>query len=166
MDKINQNQLLTQSQKNADKKAWYKREADRIDAEHNNRNYVFGDVSNFKRMKVNYDLFNNILDPSDFEYVCRPFGANVGELPAKMTNKDIVSGKIKAMLGMEMKRPFSWNVLAVNPEATTRKEQEEFNKIREFVISEALQPIRLQIEKQKAEEEKGEQLTPEELQQI
>jgi len=163
---IKQNQRISYTAKNADNKAWYKEQADRIDSEHNSTSYVQGDISNYKRMKVNYDLFNNILDLSDFEYVCKPFGAKMGELPAKMVNRDIVSGKIKAMLGMEMKRPFSWNVIATNPEATTRKEQEEFKRIKDFVISETLKPIRLQIEQQKAEEAKGKQLTPEEIQQI
>lgn len=34
------------------------------------------------------------------------FGNNVGALPAKMTNKDIVSGKIKSLLGMENEASF------------------------------------------------------------
>ena len=166
MQNVKQNQRISNSQKNADNKAWYKQQADIIDNEHNNTAYLYGEVSNYKKMKVNYDLFNNILDLKDFEYVCKPFGAEAGELPAKMINRDIVSGKIKAMLGMEMKRPFSWNVIATNPEATTRKEQEEFKRIREFVVSESLKPIRLQIEQQKAEQNKGRKLTPDEQQQL
>lgn len=163
MQTVTQNQRISNSEKNANNKAWYKQQSDIIDNEHNSTSYVYGDVSDYKRMKVNYDLFNNILDLKDFEYVCKPFGAEAGELPAKMINRDIVSGKIKAMLGMEMKRPFSWNVIATNPEATTRKEQEEFGRIKDYVVSEALKPIRLQIEQQKAEESKGKQLTPDEI---
>lgn len=163
---IKQNQRISNSAKNADNKAWYKQNADIIDNEHYAMSYNFNGVSEYKRMKVNYDLFNNKLDLSDFEYVCRPFGAEAGELPAKMVNRDIVSGKIKAMLGMEMKRPFSWNVIATNPEATTRKEQEEFGRIRDFVISEALTPLRVQMEQQKAAEAQGRELTPDEAAQI
>lgn len=166
MQTVKQNQRISNSQKNADNKQWYKQQTNIIDNQHNSMAHAYGEVSNFKKMKVNYDLFNNILDLKDFEYVCKPFGAEAGELPAKMINRDIVSGKIKAMLGMEMKRPFSWNVIATNPEATTRKEQEEFKRIREFVVSESLKPIRLQIEQQKAEEAKGRKLTPDEQQQI
>ena len=149
-------------QKNADSKAWYKQEADRLDGLHYDIDRGSGGVSDFKRMKVNYDLFNNILDLKDFEYVCKPYGAQVGELPANMVNRDIVSGKIKSMLGMEMKRPFAWNVLATNPEATTRKETEETNRLRDYVISEIMTPIRQKIEIQKQEEAQGRQLTPEE----
>lgn len=163
---IKQNQRISNSAKNASDKAWYKQQADIIDNEHNSMSYNYSGVSEYKRMKVNYDLFNNKLDLSDFEYVCRPFGAEAGELPAKMINRDIVSGKIKAMLGMEMKRPFSWNVIATNPEATTRKEQEEFGRIRDFVIAEILGPIRTQIEQQKIAENQGKELTPDEQAQI
>ena len=157
---------LSLAEKNANDKAWYKRKADELDVRHTDLGRGYDGVSEYRRMKVNYDLFNNVLNLADFEYVCKPFGSEVGELPAQMNNKDIVSGKIKAMLGMEMKRPFSWNVIATNPEATTRKEQEKFKRIRDYVISETLKPIRLQIEQQKAEETKGKKLTPEEQQQI
>lgn len=163
---IKQNQRISNSSKNANNKQWYKENADIIDNEHYAMSYNYSGVSEYKRMKVNYDLFNNKLDLSDFEYVCKPFGAEAGELPAKMVNRDIVSGKIKAMLGMEMKRPFSWNVIATNPEATTRKEQEEFGRIRDYVISEVLTPLRTQLEQQKAAEAQGRELTPDEAEQI
>ena len=116
-------------------------------------------------MQVNYNLFNNILDLKDFEYVCKPFGAESGELPASMVNRDISSTKLKALFGMEMKRPFSWKTIAVNPEATTRKEQAHFGKIKEFVIAEMLGPIKQKIEAQVAEENKGAELTDDEKQQ-
>ena len=96
-------QRLTQKQKDANDKAWYKKMLDRQHAMSFTRATGLGGVSNYRRMKINFDLFNNILNPSDFEYVCQPYGAQVGELPATMTNRDIVSGKIKVLLGMEMK---------------------------------------------------------------
>lgn len=166
MQTIIQTHRISNSAKNADNKAWYKQQANLLDANNHGMIITNGQVSDYKRMKVNYDLFNNILDLKDFEYVCQPFGASVGELPAKMENKDIVSGKIKSVLGMEMKRPFSWNVLATNPEATTRKEQEETKRIRDYVTSEILKPIRLKIEQQKLQESKGKELTPDEQAQI
>lgn len=166
MTKIKQTQRISTSQKNANNKAWYKEQINLLDNEHHNINYGFGEVSDYKRMKVNYDLFNNILDLSDFEYVCKPFGAEAGELPAKMVNRDIVSGKIKAMLGMEMKRPFSWKVIATNPEATTKREQEEFSRIREFVINETMKPIREEIELKYKQQQEGKDLTEQEINSI
>lgn len=161
-------QRLTQAQKDANDQQWYKQQADLLDSySFSENNFVgFGGVSEYKRKKVNYDLFNNIINTGDFEYVCKPFGANAGELPANLTNRDITSGKIKVLLGMEMKMPFSWKVAAVNAEATTRKEQEEFGQIRDFVVNEIMKPIKIQAEQDAAAQSKGKDLTPEEKQQI
>jgi hypothetical protein len=158
-----QSQRVSNSHKNADKKQWYKNKINLLDQQVNDVSIDFGNVSEYRRQKVNYDLFNNILDLSDFEYVCKPFGAEAGELPAKMVNRDIVSGKIKSMLGMEMKRPFSFKVLATNPEATTRREQEEFGRVRDFVINQTMQPIKEQIEIKYQQEQKGRELTEQEI---
>ena len=166
MGKTNQNQRLSLAAKNKDNKAWYKDQMNLLDSDNVDIRYGTKDVSDTKRMKVNYDLFNNILALDDFEYVCKPFGAEAGELPATMVNRDIVSGKIKAVLGMEMRRPFNSRLIATNPEATTRREQEEFKRIREFVIAETMLPIKQQIELKYQQEQAGRELTEEEIQQI
>ena len=157
---------LSAKQKIKNDYQWYKDYANRLDSQHYQIGYGYGDISEFKRMKVNYDLFNDKIDLADFSYVCQPFGASVGELPARMVNRDIVSAKIKAMLGMEAKRPFSWKVLAANPEATTRKEQQQFSMIKDFVVNSIVAPIKQQIEMQAAQETQGRKLTPEEQQKI
>ena len=175
-------QRLTQKQKDANDKQWYKEQADLLDNHsftdqhirsvndgslaNNVESGIFSSISTYKKKKVNYDLFNNHLNMNDLAYVCRPFGAEGGELPANMTNRDIVSPKIKVLLGMEMKMPFSWKVIATNEEATTRKETEEFERIKQFVTNEIMNPIRMQIEQQQAEQTKGKKLTPEEQQQL
>ena len=157
-----QSQRVTTSHKNASKKQWYKNQINLLDQQVNDVSADFRGISEVKRQKVNYDLFNNILDLTDFEYVCKPFGAEAGELPATMVNRDIVSGKIKSMLGMEMKRPFSYKVVATNPEATTRREEEEFSRIKDFVINETMQPIKEQVELKYQQEQKGRNLTEQE----
>jgi len=157
---------VSQKQKEANNFEWYKHHIDSLSKLSFGNLSGFGEVSEYRRMQANYDLFNNIIDKQEFEYVCKPYGDGVGELPANFTNRDITSGKIKVLLGLEMKRPFSWKVVAVNEEATTRKEQEEFNMIREYVVSEIMQPIIAEIEKQAQAQTKGRELTPEEQQQI
>ena len=165
--KISQDQRISNTKKNAKGKQWYKDQADKLDAQHNTlKSFSHGGTSDYKRMRVNYDLFNNILNLSDFSYVCEPFGAEAGELPAKMVNRDIVSGKIKALLGMEMKRPFPWRVLATNPEATTRKEQEQSKRLKEYVEAAIMNPIKEQIELKYQEELKGGELSPEEIEKV
>jgi hypothetical protein len=164
--RLKQNQRLSMAQKNANDKQWYKEQADLLEAEHDNLNSANGGVSEYKRMKVNYDLFNNILNKEDFAYVCTPFGAEVGQLPADMVNRDISSGKIKAILGMEMKRPFSWKVIAVNSEATTRKETEEFNQHKQWVNDMVMMPIRQEEAIKAQQQARGRELNEQEQDQI
>lgn len=161
-------QRLSQAAKNKNSKQWYKDQCDLLDSKafSNNSFIGYGGVSEYKRKKVNYDLFNNIINLRDFEYVCKPYGSEVGDLPANMANRDITSGKIKVLLGMEMKMPFSWKVVAVNEEATSRREQEEFGQIRDYVVNTILQPIKEQLEVQAKEQAQDKELTPEQQQQI
>ena len=146
------NSRLTNKEKNSNDFQWYKEKIDKYAA--NPKNYILDfldddalDSKAFK-MKVNYDLFNNKINPREFEKVCYPLGKEAGTYPVDFTNKDIVSGKIKSLMGMEMGRPFSFTVNAVNKEATTRKEQEEFGQIRDYVIQFITEPIRKQLEAQ------------------
>ena len=66
--------------------------------------------------------------------------------------------------------PFSLKVLAVNPEATTRKEEEEFGQILDFVYKEITTPIRQQVEQEKAQQQAQQQqqepLSEEQISQI
>lgn len=165
-------QRLTQAQKDAKDFQWYKDRSNELDHHSFSNNSGFasfgeaGTIDEYTRRKVNYDLFNNQIDDRNFAYVCKPYGAKTGDLPANFKNRDIVSPKIKVLLGMEMKMPFSWKVVAVNEDATTRREQEEFGRIRDWVVSQIMQPIRQEAEQQAQEQFKGRQLTTEEQQQM
>lgn len=158
---------FTEAQKYAKDKQWFKDHAQYISNSHGyvlNREY--NGVSDLKSMKVNYDLYNNILDTDELSYVCNPYGKEAGETAARMINRDIFSSKIKVMEGKEKERALNYTVMALNSEATTRREQEEFKRVRDYAISTVMQPIR-EAEEQKAQEEaKGRELTPEELQQM
>jgi len=146
-------------------KQWYKDMIDFLDYR-TQLNYVDFDMGRYTNDRINYNLFNGIIDKRDFEYIYAPYGQEVGELPADFTHKDIISQKIKVLLGMEMERPFAWTITAVNPEATTRKEQQKFNMIKQWVIQQIMQPIREEIEMAYTEKMKGQQLTEEEQAQI
>lgn len=169
---FNNTQRLTRAQKEANDKKWFKDQLRSLNKISFSTGSMFGltnlgrGISDYRRMKVNYDLFNNIINKADFEHVCYPFGKEAGELPADFTNKDIISGKLKALLGMEMRRPFSWKVVATNTEATTRKEEEEFSKLKDFVVNSIIAPIKQKIELEQAQALKGQELTTEEKQRI
>lgn len=159
-------QRVSRAAKEKNDKQWYKDKITVLDSFSNRTVFGFGGVSEYHRMKVNYDLFNNVLDARDFEYVVKPFGAEAGELPAKMVNRDILSNKIKSILGMEQRRGFDYKVYAVNADATTRREKEEFGKIREFVVNSIMTPIRQQIELEARQKMEGRELSPQEQEQI
>lgn len=158
---------FTRKEKEADDFKWYRERIDRYDTESVSNQNGYGDIDEYKRLKVNYDLFNNIIDLKDFEYVCSPFGAEAGELPASMVNRDIVSYRIKSLLGMELKRPFNYKCMAINKEATTRREQEEAKQITDYVIDQILLPIRQEVEmKYQQDMMGGQQLTPQQMREI
>ena len=165
-DVIIGNQKLTQAEKDANNKQYYKNQIDRIAARAFGTLMGYGNISEYTRKKVNYDLYNNIIDLNDLNYVCKPYGADAGELPAQMVNRDISSNKIKLILGMEMQRPFPWKAVATNYEATTRKEQLKSKMISEYVVNTIMLPIQQEIELQYAESLQNKQLTPEEKQKI
>jgi hypothetical protein len=161
-------QRLTQSQKDENDKEWYKYQVQLFSARAftSNTTVGFGDISEFRRKKVNYDLYNNVVNLTDFEYVTHPYGANMGELPANLTNRDILSSKIKVLLGMEMKRPFEWSVVATDENAITRKGEEELGRIRDFVISQIMTPIQQQTELKYQAQLKNKDLTDDERSKI
>ena len=145
---------------------WYREKIDMYDTKANFLSIGYGGVNEYKRMRVNYDLFNNIIDLSDFAYVATPYGSEMGELPAQMANRDICSYRIKALLGMEMKRPFGYRIIATNKEANNRKSEEETQRIQEFVVNQVMAPIRQQKEIEFQEQTKGRKLTQQELNEL
>lgn len=161
---------LSNKEKYAKNKQWFREYLDELNAGSFNNSGFFttqAKVDNlFKRMERNYNLFNGIIDIEDFKAFCKPLGEEIGELPIEFTNKDIISGKIKSCLGMEMKRAFPWRVFAINEEATTRREQEEFSRIREYTKSIIMQPIQEQIMMEAEQQSQGKELSPEEQQKI
>lgn len=160
------NERLSRTEKEANDFKWYKEKIDMYDTKSNFLSIGYGGVSEYKRMRVNYDLFNNIIDLSDFAYVATPYGAEMGELPAQMVNRDICSFRIKALMGMEMRRPFGYRIMATNREAANRKQEVETSKIKDYVVSQIMAPIRQQKEIEYQQQMKGRELTQQEKQEL
>ena len=157
---------LSRKEKEDQNFLWYREKIDMYDTKANFLSIGYGGVNEYKRMRVNYDLFNNIVDLSDFAYVATPYGSEMGELPAQMVNRDICSYRVKALIGMEMKRPFGYRIIATNKEASNRKVEEETNRIRDFVIESIMAPIKQETEAKYQAEMKGRELTEQEMQEI
>lgn len=157
---------LSRREKEDNNFLWYREKIDMYDTKANFLSIGYGGVNEYKRMRVNYDLFNNIVDLSDFAYVATPYGSEMGELPAQMVNRDICSYRIKALLGMEMKRPFGYRVIATNKEASNRKVEVETDKIRQYVVETVMAPIKQQKEAEYQAQIKGRKLTEQEMQEM
>lgn len=157
---------LSRNEKEANNFLWYREKIDMYDTKANFLSIGYGGVNEYKRMRVNYDLFNNIVDLSDFAYVATPYGSEMGELPAQMVNRDICSYRVKALIGMEMKRPFGYRIIATNKEASNRKIEEETNRIRQYVVESIMAPIRQETEAKYQAQIKGRELTEQEMQEI
>ena len=172
MDSLKIDSKLTRAEKERNHKEWYKEKIRQLDSS----SFVNGsfysvnnsgdNVSLHRNMKINYDLFNNKIDLDFLKKLTNPFIKGNESPLIDVTNKDIISGKIKALLGMEMKRPFKYKAIAVNDEATTRKEKEYFSRIRDFVVNTIMLPIKQKIEQEYAEQTKGKNLTDEEISKI
>ena len=157
---------LSRNEKESNNFLWYREKIDMYDTKANFLSIGYGGVNEYKRMRVNYDLFNNIVDLSDFAYVASPYGAEQGEMPAQMANRDICSYRVKALIGMEMKRPFGYRVMATNKEASNRKIEEETSRIRDFVVQSIMAPIKQQKEAEYQAQMKGRELTEQEMQEM
>ena len=78
----------------------------------------------------NYNLYNGKFDKEDLAYVCNPLGIDGYEFPANMQYYPVATPIFDLLFGEETKRPFSFLVKAINPEAITDKE----NQLKEELI--------------------------------
>lgn len=156
-------------EKEANNFQWYKDMADLLDVDSiDSFGYNRNGISEIERMQRNYNIINNIYKPSEYQDICNQFDIDVSDIDDNLMiqNRDILSSKIKLLIGLGMSRVFDYKILAVNSEATTRKEQEEFNLLKEFVQSSIMNPIRQEIEMKYEEQIRGRELSEEESQQI
>lgn len=120
-----------------------------------------GSSTMYSKDKVNYDLYNNIIDKSDFSYVTNPYGL-AEEFPARLNNYNIITSKLKLLEGEEIKRPFNFRVAAVNSEAVTQIEEKRKGLLLNYLESELVNELMAQginIENP----ETGEVMTPEQI---
>lgn len=135
---------LTQAQKNAEGKRYYK---DRIDnncvipffratTSFTTFSDVGYDADEYESMKRWYDLYNGRIDMGHFRQYCQKNAISryIG-ISEQIINRDIISSRIDTIIGIEKRRPFRYKAVAVNPEATTLREQQETSMLQEYVLS-------------------------------
>ena len=164
---------ITRKEKEQNDFAWYKHKIDNFsENSHGSKN------TNYKRMESNARLYNGILNKEDYKYVTNPISnlkdengnpvreEDLPKAPGELRNYDIIHTKINAVLGMEMKRPFFAKAIAINPEASTEKEKEEFNQLLQFVIQPIMQKVQMQILQEELQQTQGQELTEEQVAEI
>ena len=157
--------LYSERAKYAHGKQWFKDFMDYIDKMSSLTSDEIIDPDRYHNMRINYKLYSGIIDKNEFIEFCKEYNIDT-EIPKDFKDINIVYEKIKVLEGLEMSRPFYYKVLATNPEATTRKEQEYFGRIRDFVVQTIMAQIKAEIEQQELEKIKGRKLTPQEQEEI
>tara|TARA_R100000152_G_C6737887_1_gene161878 strand:- start:133 stop:657 length:525 start_codon:yes stop_codon:yes gene_type:complete len=127
-------QRLSKKNKTKNNYSWAKNVIDEIERQSNDNRLESTNLAKKEDNKrINYDLFNGKLDKEDFEYVCKPYGMDVGEMPAELRHYDIMSPKLRVLFGEEIKRPFNYRVISSNAEAITEREREKAKLLRDYI---------------------------------
>lgn len=132
---------LSYTQKMSHNKAYYRHNMDLLVSGINSSNLTsIGLVDDYENIQENYNLVNGLIDKDRYNYVHSVY-KDIGELPADFKHIDILSADFKRILSKELKRPFNWRIKATNGEAVTAKEEERYNRIKQFVTMSALAPL-------------------------
>ncbi len=112
-------QRKSYKEKSKDDFAWGKENIDAVSLRmyQFNENENTGYNSDVKRKLVNYQLYNNEIDQSDFEKECNPYNIKAEEFVDKIQPYNKIPNKVNVLLGEELKRPFNFKVLLVNDSA-------------------------------------------------
>lgn len=119
-------------------------------------------INYFTKDKVNYDLYNNIINREDFTYVTNPYGIE-DQFPARLNNYNIITPKLKLLEGEEIKRPFNFRVAAVNSEAVSQIQEKRKQLLIQYLESELITDLQQQGINV-TNPESGETMTPEQVQ--
>lgn len=123
------NHRISQKGKDGKNKAYYKHWSSIY------ANYTIGYNQGFyDQVKEYYDLVSGKVDLSQYKHVYNRHKVHDNNVPVKFKHRDIISETVKRLQGLEMGRLEAFRLLAVNPEATTRREEDEFNKYRNYVL--------------------------------
>lgn len=98
--------------------------------------YTYGRTrrSTAKNKRRNYNLFNNKIDKTDFDYVLNPFNLSKEKIkefnfPASLQSYDTWSKYLFLLLGEESKRIFNPIVMAINDDAVSQKQKQKKEEI-------------------------------------
>lgn len=83
--------------------------------------------------KINYDLVNGILHPSDMALVLNPDNVKAKYVPDNVQHYPIMNSKLNVLRGEESKRVFDFRVVVTNPTAISERENAKKEELMEKV---------------------------------
>lgn len=83
---------------------------------------------------VNYNLWNDEVDPREVERVLNPFKLQGFEFPTLYSNYPCVNPNINVLIGEERRRAFNYVVTAVNEDAVTERVKVTNQRLNEFLL--------------------------------
>lgn len=123
-------QRVSNAEKRKDDYAWAKKTAKEIiDSAH------FGSFEDIKMSKL-YKAYNGTLDQSDYKYVTDPYkfkDGNTRKLPARIRNYNIIKPVVDLLIGEKSKRPASYSVLNVSPDAVNIAQENKRKMIKTYL---------------------------------
>jgi hypothetical protein len=129
-------QMKTTTQKT---EKWFKECVDA--AEHMLLNSNEGIRASRINKKLNYNLYNGIVDMADLERVCNPMSFDMDTFPASLRIYCKGVPKINLLAGEEIKRQFDFKVMVTNPDAISQKEKEKkeivMQNLQEMLVGDA-----------------------------
>lgn len=151
------------SQKEANDQAWYKSHIKFVVSSSN----LYGNALFDKRSTLLNDCYYDQLNAASLvDYFDEGYKSMLGMVGFRknkeLLHRDILSPKIKVIEGMEMRQQDPRNIIAVNPQATTRREKKKNEALFESVKAEVMKDVLIQQEQEMAAAEKGGDLNPDE----
>lgn len=127
-------QVLPMSQKGKD---WRKAHLDWAD-----RNSYTNNSSlrkRFKNKKINYGLYDGVLDMNDMKLVLNPGGLEKYFVPDNVQHYPIITPRVNVLVGEEKRRKFDWAVHLTNPDTISQVHKQKKamldKKIQELLVS-------------------------------
>lgn len=107
-----------------------------------NTSVVNANHSEYERKLSNYQLYNNQLNQKDFERDCNAMGLEVGQFQDKIQPYNKTYNKIQVLLGDELRRPFNFRTVLINPDGIKAKLAVRDNMMRQYVESKIQEVIK------------------------
>ena len=73
--------------------------------------------------KINYDLVNGIIHPSDMQLVLNPDNIEAGYIPDKVQHYPIINSKLNVLRGEESKRVNDFKAIITNPTGVSQRDE-------------------------------------------